>query len=736
MMLSDIHHNALAGQGNSTIEEHSVSTNIQSVSSGMLTIPLDSSQVSYLMNHGPKILCLYSIPPGELPPPPPRACFGRDELVERVVGLAESFTPIALIGAGGIGKTSIALTVLHNNHIKSKFGNDRRFIRCDQFPTSNTHFLRHLSMVIGAGVENPEDLAPLRPFLSSKKMFIILDNAESILDPQGTDAQEIYATVEELSQFDNICLCITSRISTIPPDCETLVIPTLSVEAAHDTFHRIYKNGKQSNLINDILEQLDFHPLSITLLATVAHHNMWDTDQLAREWDQHNTGVLQTEHNKSLAATIELSLSSPMFQKLGPDARDLLGVVAFFPQGIDKKNLDWLFPTISNRTKIFDKFSILSLTYQNNGFVMMLAPLRDHLCPKDPNTSPLLCITKDCYFHRLSVDVNPNTTGFEEAQWITSEDVNVEHLVDIFTTTDATSKEVWDVCGHFVQHLYWHKPRLVVLGPKIKALPDSHPAKHWCLFQFSELMGSLGNQTERKQFLIHALRLQRERGDISLAAHTLMSLSSTNAALHLYEEGISQAKETLEIYKDVNDDFGQAHSLQWLGWLFYLDNQLTAAEETVTQAISLLSDKSKGTLGQCYRVLGSICASKDETEKAINHFQMALEIASSLEWHNEQFWIYYTMAEMFLYRGRFNEAHVHIAYARPHTVNGMYLHGRMMHLQARLLHQQHRPKEAKSEALCAAGIYEKLGAADDLETCRKLLQQIEEGMDGLVTSQG
>jgi hypothetical protein len=51
--------------------------------------------------------------PGESPPPAPRACFGREELIEGIVGFAANLTPIALIGAGGIGKTSIVLTVLH-----------------------------------------------------------------------------------------------------------------------------------------------------------------------------------------------------------------------------------------------------------------------------------------------------------------------------------------------------------------------------------------------------------------------------------------------------------------------------------------------------------------------------------------------------------------------------------------------------------------------------------------------
>ena len=150
---------------------------------------------------------------------------------------------------------------------------------------------------IGAGVENPEDLDPLRSFLSSEEMLIILDNAESILDPQGTDAREIYTMVKELSRFRNVCLCVTSRMTAVPLHCKRLEIPTLSMEAARDIFFSIYGDDDRSRIIDDLLQRLDFHALSITLLATPASNNIWNYERLAKEWDKQHGQVLRTDYN-------------------------------------------------------------------------------------------------------------------------------------------------------------------------------------------------------------------------------------------------------------------------------------------------------------------------------------------------------------------------------------------------------------------------------------------------------
>ncbi|KAF9785548.1 hypothetical protein BJ322DRAFT_1108988 [Thelephora terrestris] len=665
---------------------------------------------------------------GEAAPPPPRACFGRGDLIEKIVGFVENLTPIALVGTGGIGKTSVALTVLHDDRVKSRFGENRRFIRCDQFQAAQANLLNRLSKVIGAGIENPEDLTPLRPFLSSKEMLIVLDNAESILDPEGADAQKIYAVVEELSQIGNISLCITTRITTIPLDCERLDVPTLSMDAARSAFYRIYGNDERPNVIDDILKQLDFHPLSVILLAAVARQHNWDSSRLGKEWDLRQTSVLNTEHKNSLAATIELSLASPMFRELGPNARDFLEVVAFFPQGVNENNLDWVFPTIPDRRNIIDRFCNLSLTSRSNGFITMLAPLRDHLSPQDPRKSSLLCTTRDCYSSKLRLlgDLDPDQPGFKESRWITSEDVNVEHLINTFISLDTDSDDIWVTCADFMRHLYWHKRRLTVLGPKIEGLLDGHSSKCQCSYRLSLLFKSLGNHVEAKQLLTHTLELERRQGNDDRVARTLRYLADTNRMLDLYEEGIRQSKEALEIYEQLGDRAGQGKCWIFLGRLLVDDDQLDAAEEAASHAMELFRDQHREFwICVSHQLLGEIYRKKGKREKAIQHYEAAISIASPFDWHNRLFWIHWSLAWLFYDEGEFGDAQSHTDQSKLHAVDDTHCLGRAMELQAWIWSRQGRLEEAKAEVLGALEIFEKLGATRVLEGCRDFLRSIE-----------
>ena len=647
-------------------------------------------------------------------------------MIDEIVGLTENLEPIALVGVEGIGKTSIALKVLHDNRIKQRFGANRHFVRCDQFPPTLPHFLSRLSEAVGAGVEDPEDLTPLFPFLSSKEILIVLDHAESILDPQGTDARKIYTSVEELCQLETTCIFITSRISAIPPDCEMFDIPTLSMDAARDVFYRLYRNRGRSDLVDGILKQLEFHPLSVTLLATVAQQNRWSIERLIKEWEGRRTDTLRTVHQTSLDATIELSLASPMFKELGPDARGLLEVIAFYPQGVDENNIDWLFPTISNRTHIFDMFCILSLAHRSDGFITMFAPLRDHLRPKNPMSSPLLRITKELYFARLSGELDPSLPGFGDSRWIISEDVNVEYLLDVLTSINQDSDEIWEACISFLCHLEWHKPRPSVLRKKIEGLPDDHRSKPQCLSELASLDRETGNYAEGLSLLDRALKLEQVRGDDERVALTLKELSNANQSLGHYKKGIYQAREALEIYERLGQTVERASCLGSLASLLEEDGQLDAAEEATLESIKLLPEEGQEELlCQSHLTLGKIYEARGEREKSVYHFELALEIASPFDWSASLYAIRLSLAVLFFGEDELDKAQVHIEQAKLHAQDCPYILGSAVLCQAAIWHRQRRFEDAASEALHAQEIFGKLGDADCLEKSGALLQMME-----------
>jgi hypothetical protein len=113
---------------------------------------------------------------------------------------------------------------------------------------------------------------------------------------------------------------------------------------------------------------------------------------------------------------------------------------------------------------------------------------------------------------------------------------------------------------------------------------------------------------------------------------------------------------------------------------------------------------------------------------------VALGIASPFGWHEPLFLVHSLLADLFCDEDRFDEANTHIERAKSHTANSVYNSSLAMLIQARVWYNQHRLEEAKSEALCAADVFEKLGAAKGVERCRELAQDIQEELDTAVSS--
>jgi len=240
-----------------------------------------------------------------------------------------------------------------------------------------------------------------------------------------------------------------------------------------------------------------------------------------------------------------------------------------------------------------------------------------------------------------------------------------------------------------------------------------------------------GNWAERRRLLTHTLKLWRKQGDDHLVALTLGALSDANRYMGFLEEGIKQAREASEIFQRRGDLVDEARNLITLAYALHDDQQLDAAEETASRVLDLLPEKGEQSLHRnVHRILGNIYRSKGNTEGAIHYYEVVLGIGSPFNWHGDQFWVHFALAELFCKEGRLNDAHARVECAKLHAVNDTYLLARASRLQAGFWRKQRMFEEAKSEALRALHVFEKLGAANNAEETRQFLGRIDRDARG------
>lgn len=311
------------------------------------------------------------------------------------------------------------------------------------------------------------------------------------------------------------------------------------------------------------------------------------------------------------------------------------------------------------------------------------------------------------------------------------EAVNIEHLLNTFTSVHTNSEEAWGACSGFVARLSQHSPRLVTLGSKIEGLPDYHPSKPRCLFRLSDLFLEVGDYVESKRHLTHLLKLWRDRGDHYQIALTLLYLTKANEYLNLFKEAIRQTKEALETFEQLKDAERQAQSLSLLAVLFLQDNQSDIAEETGSRAITLLPGNSKEIIVyRCHQALGEIHRVKCNHEKAIECFKFSLKIATSHNWNREAFWVYFPLVLLFVDGGRFDDANAHLESAWLHAANNSVNSSLEMWLQSYVFFRQNRFEEARFECLRAVEALEKIGVTVYSKLCRGLLARIADKSNG------
>ncbi|KAJ7854885.1 hypothetical protein B0H13DRAFT_1903382 [Mycena leptocephala] len=198
-------------------------------------------------------------------PSEPKIFHGRDSELSDILHLFSQGTPrITILGACGMGKTSLARAVIHHKEITERYNQHRFFVACDTAATQV-----ELAALIGTHVrlKPGKDLTCLviQYFSSSSDCLLILDNLETLWEPV-----ELRGEIEEflsLTGVDYLVLLITIQGAERPAKVAwshpfLRALKPLEQDAARQTFIDIADNRHDPNEVDKVLSLTDTMPLT------------------------------------------------------------------------------------------------------------------------------------------------------------------------------------------------------------------------------------------------------------------------------------------------------------------------------------------------------------------------------------------------------------------------------------------------------------------------------------------
>ncbi|KAJ7469489.1 P-loop containing nucleoside triphosphate hydrolase protein, partial [Mycena latifolia] len=334
-------------------------------------------------------------------PANPKIFHGREsELHEILQNFSNKEAPrVAILGTGGIGKTSLAKATLHHPGITANY-ESKFFVACDSATTSI-----ELAALVASniGLKPGRDLtkAVIGYFAQGPPCLLVLDNLET-----AWENIESRGRVEEflslLSEVSHLALIITMRGAERPSKVHWThpflpPLKPLADHAARQTFTDITDNDHDNEEITQLLELTDNMPLAVNLLAHLVDYEGC-SNVLAR-WKTENTSMLSEGHNKNsnLNSSIAISLSCP---RMTSGAKSLLSLLSILPDGLS--NVELLQSVLPVPDILTCKAVLLqtSLAYTDNKRLKVLVPIREYMQHIHP-PSPSLVRSLRKHFHSL-----------------------------------------------------------------------------------------------------------------------------------------------------------------------------------------------------------------------------------------------------------------------------------------------------------------------------------------------
>lgn len=434
--------------------------------------------------------------PRKLPPRP--ACFGRESQLSDIVSILDQVSPpvVVIYGAGGIGKSTVALVTLEQELMKARYGSLRIWIDCSTALPGLEGFLDLIFVALGHKPSAEPNQTINRLFSALEKAsgpmrpLMVLDHFESIWDQIGS-REEIKDALNALSE--SISLLITSKHQDFPvlergyKPFELRQLDALSARATFLHWRPQFEGvGKE---LDKFLSELDHYPLAIRLVALASAASDRDVRRLRIRWREEQARWAKREDGQ--ASALDLAISYSLHSKLlthtdhAQKRLEVLQMIAAVPDGLSMETMkDLLEADEVNLQKAIDGGLLTSLVFEDHAHrLRMLSPIREYIRSRYPLSTQQRGELHDyylCYLESRSLETELAYENEPNLLELMKEESNLDFVISdaLRSKSEETClRSIWMICYGPISY----SSEVIKLAAERAGQLSEHPLQIDCL---------------------------------------------------------------------------------------------------------------------------------------------------------------------------------------------------------------------------------------------------------------